>query len=80
MGSALPADTEASDTPATVYREHLRRSSVLGGMEAGNRETGAELLTQGKSLIEVGFDDERRTGYWEPRLLSSTPESSAIRK
>jgi hypothetical protein len=29
MGSALPADTEASDTPDSVYREQFPRSSSL---------------------------------------------------
>ena len=30
MGSALPADTEASDTPASVYREQFPKSSLFG--------------------------------------------------
>jgi hypothetical protein len=46
----------------SIPRALSRIIFVLGAMEAGNRETKVALLTTGKSLIEVGLDDERRIG------------------
>jgi hypothetical protein len=35
MGSALPADTVASDTPTQVYRKHFPQSSLTGLTDPG---------------------------------------------
>src|ERR1700722_13583796 len=52
MGSALPADTEASDTPDSVYREQFPRSSSFGcGCAWGIRIAGLEMLTSGRSAF-----------------------------
>ena len=55
MGSALPADTEASDTPDSVYREQFprdhrrQRSSSLDVIVSGGiRIAGLEMLTSGR--------------------------------
>ena len=51
MGSALPADTEASDTPDSVYREQFRRSSSFGcDCVWGIRIAGLGMLTSGLTV------------------------------
>jgi hypothetical protein len=50
MGSALPADTEAPDTPDSVYREQFTRSSSFGcDWVWGIRIGGLEMPISGQS-------------------------------
>jgi hypothetical protein len=52
MGSALPADTEASDTPDSVYREPFPRSSSFGcDCVWGVRIAGLGMLTSAQSTF-----------------------------
>jgi hypothetical protein len=54
MGSALPADTEASDTPDSVYREQFPQSSSFGCDCVWEiRISGLGLLTSGQKHVSI---------------------------
>jgi hypothetical protein len=79
MGSALPADTEASDTPDSVYREHFPDNLVCND---GDWKFGYSELIVGftpKSLIEPRFRFLRADTYPETVCLRFSAVTSLLK-
>jgi hypothetical protein len=55
MGSALPADTEASDTPGSVYREQFPKSSSFGIAGLGSVDFRASHASRFTTTANRGY-------------------------